>query len=69
MKGTMVKKIKNAFCVDLEEWFHICGIKTPYSDIKTWNDAEECVVRGTHLLLDLLDESNAIGTFLVLGYA
>ena len=64
----MDNKIINAFCVDLEEWFHICGINTPYSDINTWNDAEECVVRGTNLLLDLLDEANAKGTFLVLGW-
>jgi polysaccharide deacetylase family protein (PEP-CTERM system associated) len=67
-KKNIGSQIANAFCVDLEEWFHICGVETQYLEVSTWDQAEECVVRGTHLLLDLLDEANAKGTFLVLGW-
>ena len=58
----------NAFCVDLEEWFHICGVPTPYSDPSSWDAAPAHVVSDTELLMRLLDEVGAKGTFLTVGW-
>ncbi|MCH2211622.1 MAG: polysaccharide deacetylase family protein [Fuerstiella sp.] len=58
----------NAFCVDTEEWFHVCGVKTPYSDPATWQDAPSHVVRNTDVLLKFLDDAGVRGTFLCLGW-
>jgi polysaccharide deacetylase family protein (PEP-CTERM system associated) len=58
----------DAFCVDLEEWFHVCGVETPYQDPATWGDAPSCVERDTEVLLGLLDEVGAKGTFLAVGW-
>ena len=58
----------NAFCVDLEEWFHVCGIETPYTDPVTWDEAPNHVVSNTELLMRLLDEAGAKGTFLTVGW-
>jgi len=61
-------EIVNAFCVDLEEWFHICGISTPYDDPSTWNDAPTHVVKDTEAIMKLLDEVGAKATFLTVGW-
>lgn len=58
----------NAFCVDLEEWFHVCGVSTPYSDPATWDGAPSFVDRDTETLMRLLDETGARGTFLAVGW-
>ena len=58
----------NAFCVDLEEWFHVCGVDTPYADPDTWDHAPACVVEDTETLMRLLDEAGAKGTFLTVGW-
>lgn len=58
----------NAFCVDLEEWFHICDTQTPYVDPATWDAAPAHVVRDTELLMRLLDEAGRKGTFLTVGW-
>lgn len=58
----------NAFCVDLEEWFHICDADTPYADPATWSDAPAHVVPDTELLMRLLDDADAKGTFLTVGW-
>lgn len=58
----------NAFCVDLEEWFHVCGVTTPYSDPATWGDAPSFVDRDTEALMRLLDETGARATFLAVGW-
>jgi polysaccharide deacetylase family protein (PEP-CTERM system associated) len=58
----------NAFCVDLEEWFHICGVSTDYSDPATWNRAPSYVVRDTEVLMRLLDETGSRGTFMTVGW-
>lgn len=59
---------KNAFCVDLEEWFHVCGSTTLYQDIALWDSAKPCVVDDTNVLLDLFDETKTKATFLTLGW-
>lgn len=58
----------NAFCVDLEEWFHAFGISDRYADPATWNDAPPCVVDDTEDLMRLLDAARTRGTFLVVGW-
>lgn len=58
----------NAFCVDLEEWFHVCGVTTPYSDPATWAGAPTHVVADTEVLMRLLDETGARGTFMTVGW-
>ncbi|MCC6321841.1 MAG: polysaccharide deacetylase family protein [Phycisphaerales bacterium] len=58
----------NAFCVDLEEWWHICAADTPYNDPATWDAAPPFVVKDTEILMRLLDETGARGTFLTVGW-
>ena len=58
----------NAFCIDLEEWFHICGVETRYDDPSTWEHASSFVKRDTAVLLRLLDEAKARATFLTVGW-
>ena len=58
----------NAFCVDLEEWWHICAADTPYNDPATWDAAPPFVVKDTEVLMRLLDETGARGTFLTVGW-
>ena len=57
----------NAFTVDVEDWFHICGVddRLPMS---AWDRLESRVVPTTRLLLDDLDAAGARGTFLVVGW-
>ena len=58
----------NSFCVDLEEWFHICGVSTPYDDRSTWGDARSLVERDVETLMRLLDETGSKATFLTVGW-
>jgi len=58
----------NAFCVDLEEWFHVCGVHTIYRNPSDWENAPACVEKDTEVLLELLDEADTKGTFLTLGW-
>ena len=58
----------NSFSVDLEEWFHICGISTEYDDPTSWDSAEPMVVRDTETLLGLLDEAEVKATFFTVGW-
>jgi polysaccharide deacetylase family protein (PEP-CTERM system associated) len=66
--GSSAPGPRNAFCVDLEDWFHSFGIRSPYADPKTWNDAPSCVVADTETLMRMLDEAGVRGTFLTLGW-
>lgn len=58
----------NAFCVDLEEWWHICAADTPYIDPATWDGAPAIVERNTDALMRMLDDEGAKGTFLTVGW-
>jgi len=58
----------NAFCVDLEEWFHVCGVDAGYSDPASWDSAPSQVIHDTEILLQLLDETCSRGTFLAVGW-
>lgn len=59
----------NAFCVDLEEWFHAFGgIAGRFADPGTWDSAPACVVADTEKIMRLLDEAGVRGTFLTVGW-
>lgn len=57
----------NAFTVDVEDWFHICGIddRLPAS---SWDRLESRVVPTTRALLDDLALAGQRATFLVVGW-
>ncbi len=57
----------NALSVDLEDWYHICGVEG-YSDPARWDDYENRITRNTEKILALLDRYNTRATFFVLGY-
>jgi peptidoglycan-N-acetylglucosamine deacetylase len=56
----------NALTVDVEEWFHICGIPELQPD--TWLGLPSRVDLTTRLLLDDLDAAGITGTFFVVGW-
>jgi len=55
--------IKNAFTIDLEDWYQ--GIEMPYD---SWGSYEKRVEIGMNRLLQLLSDSNTKGTFFTLGW-
>ncbi len=59
--------MRNALTVDVEEWFHICGMEGDLSP-SNWSSFPSRVVGNTRLLLDLLDRLQTRATFFVLGW-
>jgi polysaccharide deacetylase family protein (PEP-CTERM system associated) len=57
----------NAFTVDVEEWFHICGADGPLSPAH-WDSLPSRVVDTTRRLLDELNRAGVRATFFVLGW-
>jgi peptidoglycan-N-acetylglucosamine deacetylase len=57
----------NAFTVDLEEWFHICG-GPPALAAEHWGDLPSRIRPTTHILLDLLASAGVQATFFVVGW-
>ncbi len=58
--------IANVLTVDVEEWFHICGVRA--LERAAWPSLPSRVVDNTSRLLDLLDRTQVRATFFVLGY-
>jgi polysaccharide deacetylase family protein (PEP-CTERM system associated) len=58
--------VLNAFTVDVEEWFHVCGV--PALGPERWPSLPSRVAANTERLLDLLDRLDIRATFFVLGY-
>lgn len=56
----------NAFTVDLEEWFHICGVDGLAAD--RWDALPSRVEVTTRWLLDELDAAGVRATWFVLGW-
>lgn len=56
----------NALTIDLEEWYHICGISDHLEKAKLEQFADR-VVDNTNRLLDIFSENNTRATFFVLG--
>lgn len=57
----------NVFTVDVEEWFHVCGVGGRL-DRAHWHALPSRVVQTTRRLLDLLDAAGVPATFFVLGW-
>ncbi len=57
----------NGLTVDLEDWYHICGVEG-YSDPQKWDTYENRILRNTDKVLTLLRTYKAKATFFVLGY-
>lgn len=57
----------NALTVDVEEWFHICGVGGSLAP-EHWEALPSRVVATTRALLDDLDRAGARATFFVLGW-
>ena len=59
--------LSNALTVDVEEWFHICGMDGPLAE-ENWNRLPSRVEQNTRDLLDLLDSLGVRATCFVLGW-
>ncbi|WP_420266496.1 polysaccharide deacetylase family protein [Candidatus Magnetominusculus dajiuhuensis] len=57
----------NAFTVDLEDWYHVCGVDA-CSDPATWASYERRITGSTAKILSLLRRYGVKATFFVLGY-
>jgi len=62
-----VRRRTNAFTVDVEEWFHVCGAddRLPAA---SWDALPSRVVETTRWVLDELDAAGVRATFFVLGW-
>jgi polysaccharide deacetylase family protein (PEP-CTERM system associated) len=58
---------RNVFTVDLEEWFHICGVSGLLAP-EHWDRLPSRIEPTTHRVLDLLDTANIRATFFVVGW-
>jgi polysaccharide deacetylase family protein (PEP-CTERM system associated) len=59
--------VVNGFSIDVEEWFHICGVGGPLAP-ERWPALPSRVVDTTRRLLDLLARCDVRATFFVLGW-
>lgn len=57
----------NLFTVDLEEWFHVCGVGGELAADR-WDHLPSRVELTTRLLLDVLDRLQIRATFFVVGW-
>jgi polysaccharide deacetylase family protein (PEP-CTERM system associated) len=58
---------ENAFTVDLEDWFHVCGIGGALR-AERWDGLPSRVVSTTNILLDTLADAGVRATFFVVGW-
>lgn len=58
--------MRNALTIDVEEWFHICGLKQGIG-VEDWPKFESRVIKNVDKMLVLLKEKNVLATFFVLG--
>ncbi len=56
----------NVFTVDVEEWFHVCGVDA--LSLAHWDRLPSRVQLTTRRLLDLLDSAGVRATFFVVGW-
>jgi peptidoglycan-N-acetylglucosamine deacetylase len=59
--------VVNAFTVDVEEWFHVCGVPA-LADPAGWDRLESRVAADTRRVLDLLDGCGVRATCFVVGW-
>ncbi len=63
----MASQITNALSFDIEDWFHMVGIRA-VEDPACWTSLPSLVERYTDQILSTLDEQNTRATFFVLGW-
>ena len=59
--------IENMITVDVEDWYHICGIKHIIAE-ESWHDLESRIQQNISRVLKILAEKNVKATFFTLGY-
>ena len=59
---------RNAFTVDLEEWFHICASGLDTLRPEHWDQLPSRVDLTTRLTLDLLESAGVRATFFIVGW-
>ena len=57
----------NILTVDVEEWFHLCGVGGQF-DPSHWHALPSRVVETTRRLLDLIDAAGVPATFFMVGW-
>src|SRR5437867_1840453 len=57
----------NLFSVDLEEWFHVCGVGGLLA-AQNWDRLPARVEPTTHALLEMLDRRHVRATFFIVGW-
>ena len=57
----------NLFTVDLEEWFHVCGVGGSLAP-ENWDRLPARVEPTTHALLEMLDRRHVRAAFFVVGW-
>lgn len=57
---------RNAFTVDLEDWFHVCGVDA--LNVDRWDTLPSRVEPTTRWLLDALDRAGVTATFFAVGW-
>lgn len=65
--GAPMPPPRNAFTVDVEDWFHMCGAGASLG-LPHWDALPSRVVATTRWLLDELDRAAVRATFFVLGW-
>jgi polysaccharide deacetylase family protein (PEP-CTERM system associated) len=60
-------EMENILTVDLEDWFHICGVKEIMSE-SSWSGLESRVIANTERILELLYSEDTLATFFILGF-
>ncbi len=58
----------NALTVDLEDWYHVCGVRSVTKALRSGAPTRAASVRSTDRLLSLLRSHGVRATFFVLGY-
>ena len=58
--------VRNIITVDLEEWFHVCGLEDRFPQAR-WPALEARVIESTERLLRIFSHSGVRATFFVLG--
>jgi polysaccharide deacetylase family protein (PEP-CTERM system associated) len=64
--ATNNQQLLNSLTVDVEEWFHICGV--PLLQPEAWSRLPSRVEQTTRMLLDELDTAGITGTFFIVGW-
>lgn len=59
--------VTNILTVDLEDWFHICGVDD-YLSASQWTRLESRVTQNTVRILEILEKNRTKATFFVLGF-